>query len=237
MESQHVTDLISAYALGCLDEDEAGQVERHLAECHSCRAEAESYRRVSAQMALAGPLVTPPPELRARLLARIAPAPEPLPRPSPRLSLWQQVAAFSQRIAPVWTPVSLLLIVGLLVANVVLWRAGSPSPAEVNLASVEMTGTEQAPTARGVLSAAGPIGVLVVYDLPPLDVSQQYQLWLIQDGQRTNGGVFSVDQTGFAQLQVEAPQPLLKYSAFGVTVEPAGGSPGPTGAKVLGGEL
>ncbi len=241
METQHVIELIPAYALGCLDEDEAGQVERHLAECQSCRAEAESYRRVSAQLMLAAPLVTPPPDLRARLHAAIAPAPapeptpRPSPRPSPRRSLWEQLAAFSQRIAPVWTPVSLLLIVGLLVANVAVWRAGSSSMGA--LASVEMVGTDQAPDARGVLSATGETGVLVVYDLPPLDASQQYQLWLIQDGQRTNGGVFSVDHTGFTQLRVNAPQPLLSYSAFGVTVEPAGGSPGPTGAKVMGSQL
>ena len=234
VEAQHVTELIPAYALGCLDEDEAEQVERHLAVCDSCRAEAESYRLVSEQIALAGPLVTPPAELRTRLMARIAPAPdpEPVPRPSPGPSLWQQLVTFTQQIAPVWTPVSLLLIAGLLIANVALWRA--QSAVAPGLTSVEMTGTDQAPTARGVLSVAGDAGVLVVSNLPPLDASQQYQLWLIQDGQRIDGGVFSVDPWGCGQLQIAAPQPILDYSAFGITVEPAGGSPGPTGAKVLG---
>jgi anti-sigma-K factor RskA len=32
-------------------------------------------------------------------------------------------------------------------------------------------------------------------------------------------------------------EPLLKFQAFGITVEPTGGSPGPTGEKVMGGEL
>jgi anti-sigma-K factor RskA len=32
-------------------------------------------------------------------------------------------------------------------------------------------------------------------------------------------------------------QPLKAFSTFGITIEPAGGSPGPTGDKVLGGGL
>jgi anti-sigma-K factor RskA len=35
-------------------------------------------------------------------------------------------------------------------------------------------------------------------------------------------------------VQVVAPQPLDTYSALGITIEPAGGSPAPTGPKVLG---
>jgi anti-sigma-K factor RskA len=237
VEPQHVTELIPAYALGCLDTGDAELVERHLAACAVCRAEAASYRPITAQIALAAPLATPAPELRARLRAGIAAAPTPA-RAAPRPSWGARLAAFAQRIAPVWTPVSLLLIVGLLVANLLLWQT-NVRPAASTLVTVQMSGTDQAPGARGVLSAAaaGQSGLLVVQGLPPLDASQQYQLWLVQDGQRTNGGVFSVDAAGFGQLQVEAPQPLAAYGAFGVTVEPAGGSPGPTGAKVLGGEL
>jgi anti-sigma-K factor RskA len=241
VEAQHVTELIPAYVLGCLDTSDAELVERHLATCPVCQAEVESYRPIAAQIALAGPLATPPPELRTRLMARIAPAPtaQPTPRMPARLTWSQRLAAFTQRIAPVWTPVSLLLIVALLASNLLLWRTSARAPAAVDLVTVQMTGTEEAPGARGVLSAptAGQSGVLVVQGLPPLDPAQQYQLWLVQDGQRTNGGVFSVDDAGFGQLRIEAPQPLTAYGAFGVTIEPAGGSPGPTGARVLGGQL
>jgi anti-sigma-K factor RskA len=61
--------------------------------------------------------------------------------------------------------------------------------------------------------------------------------WLIENGQRTSGGVFSVSQEGYGSLRVSSPQPLSNYSAFGITVEPVGGSPGPTGNKVLGSPL
>jgi len=60
---------------------------------------------------------------------------------------------------------------------------------------VMLTGTEAAPGVTGtiVISTAGESGTLVVDGLPSLDEARQYQLWLIRDGQRTSGGVFSVN--------------------------------------------
>ena len=72
--------------------------------------------------------------------------------------------------------------------------------------------------------------------MEPLDDAQQYQLWLIRDGERTSGGVFSVSQSGYTAMQVYSREPLASFDAFGITIEPYGGSPGPTGDKVLGGD-
>ncbi len=88
-----------------------------------------------------------------------------------------------------------------------------------------------------VISRDGEHGSLVVDGLPLLDESQQYQLWLIRDGVRTSGGVFSVYDEGYGLLKIDAPDPLISYQAAGITIEPAGGSPGPTGERVLGGDL
>jgi anti-sigma-K factor RskA len=107
------------------------------------------------------------------------------------------------------------------------------------LRTINLTGTEAAPEATGLLvvSLDGEHGTLVVDGLAPLGQEQQYQLWLIQDGQRTSGGVFSVSEEGYGSLWISSPEPLSSYGAFGITIEPAGGSPGPTGDKVLGGAL
>jgi anti-sigma-K factor RskA len=104
---------------------------------------------------------------------------------------------------------------------------------------VHMNGTQAAPAAQGVIviSADGDHGTLVVDNLPSLQAGKQYQLWLIDDGKRTDGGVFSVDKDGYGSLWVSSPRPLVSYASFGVTIEPQGGSPGPTGQKVLGGGL
>jgi anti-sigma factor RsiW len=80
--------------------------------------------------------------------------------------------------------------------------------------------------------------VMVTYDLPKLPPGKVYQLWLIDPtGNRTNGGTFTVDDEGRGWLISHAPQGLGNYKTMGVTIEPDGGSPGPTGAKMLGGNL
>ena len=60
---------------------------------------------------------------------------------------------------------------------------------------------------------------------------------LVKDGKRSSGGVFSVQDNGYGVLKIDSPLPLIEYQTFGVTIEPFGGSPGPTGKKVLGGSL
>ena len=104
---------------------------------------------------------------------------------------------------------------------------------------VAMVGTDAAPAAVGtlVISGDGEYGTLAVDGLAALDPDHQYQLWLIRDGQRTSGGVFSVNPEGYGALWISSPEPLSSYPAFGITIEPEGGSPGPTGDKVLGGSL
>jgi anti-sigma-K factor RskA len=92
---------------------------------------------------------------------------------------------------------------------------------------------------RGVLllRATTPEAVLIVLDLPPLQPHRAYQLWLLRDGARDNGGVFQVDDRGFGILRIQAPMPFATYRAAGITEEPSGGSPGPTSPRVIGGKL
>jgi anti-sigma-K factor RskA len=146
-----------------------------------------------------------------------------------------------RRTAPAWGLVSLFLVVVLVAGNLWLWGQINRQPPMTApaLQTINLFGTEAAPGASGLLvvSADGARGTLVVDGLPTLDEERQYQLWLIQDGQRTSGGVFSVNQKGYGSVWVSSPQPLSSYSAFGITIEPAGGSPGPTGDRVLGSTL
>jgi anti-sigma-K factor RskA len=78
--------------------------------------------------------------------------------------------------------------------------------------------------------------VLIVQDLPPVPRDRAYQVWLVWgNGQRDNGGVFRVDEQGFGLMYITAPQPFTTYQRVGITEEPAGGSPGPTSPRVIGG--
>jgi anti-sigma-K factor RskA len=141
-----------------------------------------------------------------------------------------------------WGLVGLFIIIALVMSNLLLWRQVSKLQSvsqKPNFQVVALAGTNHAPEARGmlVISASGQSGTLIVDGLPALDVDHQYQLWLIIDDQRTNGGIFSVSRVGYASMWISSPRPLADYTAFGITVEPKGGSPGPTGDKVLGGQM
>jgi anti-sigma-K factor RskA len=236
----HVSELIPAYALGCLDGDEAGTVSSHLAVCDQCRAELHSYQELVGEMAFSVRQHEPPPAVKSRLMARIQ-ADAPVALDSPQSSAWRQrLASALSNLSPAWAVAGLALLIILGISNLLLWgqirqlRAGEPP-----LRVVSLQGTGNTPEAIGmvVMSVDGASGTLVVDRLPDLGEAQQYQLWLIRDGQRTSGGVFSVDSAGYGWLWIRSSEPLASYSGFGITVEPAGGSAGPTGARVLGGDL
>jgi anti-sigma-K factor RskA len=234
----HLVGLLPAYALGCLDDEDRIRVAEHLSHCPACRAELLCYERVAGQLALAAPDAVPPHPLKAHIMVHAQP-PRPAAAAQFRASWWQQLVNGFRRAAPAWGLASLLLIVALAIANIWLWRqVGKPEQSGPvgNMEVVAMTGTDLAPQASGtlVVSGGGEYGTLVVDGLPPLDGEHQYQLWLIRGSQRFSGGVFSVNPEGYGSLSVSSPEPLSTYPAFGVTVEPAGGSPGPTGGKVLG---
>ena len=220
--AQHVADLLPDRALGCLSSRDLRRVERHLRSCAACRSELDSWLAVTDQLAFAPAPVEPSPELRERILARPLPAAGRRARATPRLVL-------------AWSALGLALIAsaGL---NLALWRrARAAETLYAEARTVRMVATQAAPGASGRLvpSIDGRHARLLVQGLPLLPAERQYQLWLVKDGARVSGGVFSVSAKGSAVLAVEAPVPLATYTGFGVTVEPAGGSAGPTGQRVL----
>lgn len=227
-----ILNLIPAYALGCLDEDELVLVSEHLADCGECRAELQSYGPLVDHLALAAPETLPPPALHRRLMSQTQEPPaQSLPQ-KPSRNLWGWVT-------PIWVGAGLLIILILATGNLFLWRQINQLAEPDMLSEVTLNGTQAAPDATGVivLSLDGEYGTLVVDQLPPLDAEHQYQLWLIDDDQRTSGGVFSVSDEGYGSIEIVSAEPLNSYSAFGISIEPTGGSPGPTGQKVLGGTL
>ena len=220
-----IREILPDYALSLLDQSERAQVVAHLAGCPSCRAELADYTTVVDKLPLAAPIVDPSPALKARLRQRIAPAPQPT-----AVSWWERL--FGRSAPARWQPVLALAALVLLLSVVVIWQlAGRDANSQITLSP-----TEVAPAASGLINitADGRTATLAVTGLPELPADQQYQLWLIVDGQRQSGAIFSVDEGGGATVPIDAARPLAEYGAFGITVEPAGGSPGPTGARVLG---
>ncbi|GAB4273135.1 MAG: anti-sigma factor [Candidatus Promineifilaceae bacterium] len=228
-----IIELIPAYALSALDAEETAVVTQHLKSCALCQAELEAFTAVVDTLPLAAADNDPSPQLKEQLLARVqkTPATENHFRQQPAIIHtlrtylaglhWQTALAFA----------ALVILVG-------AWFFWQQSQSAI-LETVPLTATNAAPGAEGTLTITrnGRRATLTVTGLPTLPPNQQYQLWLIQDGQRISGAVFSVNEAGQAEVSVHSERPLTEFSAFGITIEPAGGSPGPTGERVLGHNL
>jgi anti-sigma-K factor RskA len=228
-----IRELLPGYALGCLDAEEEKAVREHLAGCVSCRERLESFMEVSDRLALAVPMAEPPKSLEGRIMRRIDGA------LSGRRSLSRWVHQFRH---PALAAMAAALIVALAVGNILQLAKVppvQPRPQSAKLMTATLTGTEQAQEAYGtiVLDPKDNKGVLAVNGLPTLDAAHQYQLWLIRDGQRRSGGVFSVDDEGYGALLLTVPDDFKDFWSFGISIEPFGGSQAPTGAKVMSGTL
>jgi len=238
MSPVHVTDNIPAYVLGILEDTERAEVILHLESCPECKAELHAYQAVVDQLPMAVVERTPPRRLRAAILQSAAAKAEGNRKLRTGWRTW-----FARPLNPLAGLIGLVLILVLGAFNIVQWQQAQQAAVQPVasfsdfrlVAMIPPDSIGQNTTGVLVINREGTLGTLVVDGLTKLDASQQYQLWLIKDGVRTNGGVFSVFGSGYGYLYVRSPDPLGSYSSFGVTIEPKGGSPGPTGKKVLGG--
>lgn len=235
-----VEPLLAGFALEASTLEEARIVEEHLEGCERCVAALADYRAVADGLLLAPRPKTPPARVRARLLARVA-------SPAPKASIWGRVAGLGWSRAAFGAVLGALLIVNLVVlgqnrAVASQQQALTQRIADQQTAFALITyPTTKIANVYGdgygtlVYDPGQPIAVLNAWGLSPLPSNQTYQAWLVTaKGDRVSGGLFQV-ATGarFTTLVINSPSPLSSYVGIGVTVEPAGGSPAPTGARVL----
>jgi anti-sigma-K factor RskA len=229
---KHVLDLLPAYALGSLEEAEAGRVGAHLAGCGRCQRELAGYQSLVETLGTAAPPADPPRDLKRRLMRRIH-----------NLEGERAAARGSRPVRlSAWGMAGLALILILAVGNVFLWqRAARPGvltgPQGMRAVALQAAQADAIASGIVIISADGQDGVLVVDELPQLPEGQQYQVWLFRDGQSTAGPAFSVDESGYRGVRILAPESLLSYQSIQVTVEPGEGSLRPSGTVVLAGSL
>ncbi len=240
MDPETIEGLVAAYALGAADPEESRTVEAHLEGCAGCRALLAEYRSLGEDLLYAVPPMAAPVGMAERMRGRLEP---------PRSATRRESRLAWLRLRPAAFIVGAAMV--LLVATNLYWfgrvrgleqRAASPTSSFSWLSSsagIPLRADGAGSRAQGVVYAPrnGQNALLCVYDMPTLPSDKTYQLWLTQDGKRDSGGLFQVSPAGFGLLVIRAARPLSDYSALGITVEPAGGSPGPTSPRVLGGNL
>ena len=249
-----VEELVPAAGWGLADGAEQAAVEQHVRTCARCRAALADYQLLADEMLYAIPMVEAPARLADRLRQFLAAEARSRTRRA-RAGAWRRALSWPLRDMPRfalvgWVALATTLL--LLLASNLYWsrrmtrmagQAAAQATAIVALAEsprAELVVENGAPGARGVLyyRPDARVAVLHVYELPPLEATRGYQVWLVRDAMRESVGVFRVAEgEEEATLLIEAALPLAEYQAVEVTVEPAGGSPGPTTPRVMWGEL
>lgn len=244
LRCEEVRPLLSAVAIGALDADEAAEVAQHLLECRDCRQELDRLSDTVDLIGFAAPQIEPPASLRASFLSQLGDEPTVVPASTPvtRDMPWRWIAS-----------IAAALIVVLLAGNIALQLRDSNGAAP---ATTQAAGTRaaaplvwydvaaagpQAGHATGFLCAqeTGRLAWLIVQDLPALPAGKTYQAWLSNGSERIDAGTFTVDEKGrgFLTIRFSGSEPLEHFSTLGVTEEPSGGSPAPSGQRYLSASL
>lgn len=235
MDHRRIEASIPGFALGCLDPDESDQVQAHLSTCASCQALLRSYEQTVGHLAHGIPPIAPRSSLKADLMHRITAHSTARPAYHPQPARF--LASLFRWFSPALAIASLVIIISLTAANIVQWQQTRSATQQLSapLKIFKMRGTPLAPHADGtfVIGQNQLQGVLVASDLPAIAPNQQFQLWLIKNGEPANGGTFLTTSLGYGVMQITSAHPLPEYQSATVTIEPAGGSSTPSGPELM----
>lgn len=242
MNNPSLFDQLPAYALGALSEEERAEVEAFLASSEEARAELRTYEAMLAGMATFVPARRAPPHLtedfRKRLAATATPASVPPATIQPRIQSrrqWNRRASLLGLAALIVVAVGVFLIYRYMVPDPETQKIQNilNNPSAIHVALNAQQGATG--NVSFVALPGSKEGVLVA-ELPQLPDEKQYQLWLLKDKNPDSAGVFSTAQP-VRQVLVNLPDSPANYQAVAITVEPRGGSPGPTTAPIFVGTL
>lgn len=218
-EHPELRNLLGPYVMGSLEPREDKEVEEHLRECATCRAETDELRIAHESLLdLAKATGVPPQDLQ-----EIAVAPVPRRDGGRRLPTW--IAAVA----------ALLCVVVVFGTIFVPDLSGGGA-----LASATLTPTDLAPDAGGHISMKDADENMEVnleaWGLPACENGRYYELWLVEGEERVSAGSFTVGPSGKIDLNMNAPGFARSYPTVGITYEDDE-DPGTSHTQILSGEL
>jgi anti-sigma-K factor RskA len=236
--------LTGSYALDALTDDEQADFEQHLARCPSCAEEVRGLRETAARLALAT-AVTPPPELRSRVLAaasrtrQLPPGGSRLARAGRRTGLRRLSPARAGLTAGVLALAATVafLLVTQLSTNSRLQQAQATNSAIAAVLAAPDARIESVPatvggTVTAVMSPRDGEAVVTTADIPSLPRTRVYQLWVLTaSGAARSAGLLTLTSTGSVAPVLASG--VLPGDKLGITVEPAGGTAQPTTTPVV----
>lgn len=234
-----IEDLLGAFALDAVDDDERDLLEAHLAACPRCRAEVATYRETASLLAHTG--TRAPEGLWERIAESIEEAP-PAMTLAPVVPLAEAAAARDRRSVPLRAVAALAAVAAALIAflgvrvgelnrdvsavqealdveglqSAALAAVGNPDAESVWLRS------DEGERAVRLVRLADGTGYIVPGDLEGLPPDRTYQLWALTDDAKISLAVLG-NEPEVASFRMVGP-----VSGYAITQERAGGAASPS---------
>ena len=249
MRCEEIKDLLDAYALGAVDQDEAYRLEGHVADCLDCWEELNKSRRTAALLSLSVPIRPASDQLRRRIMARAQTDDARAERRSllPRLRPTWRSAVGALGVAAVGS----LFFASLLQVQVTDLRGDKNEiTQQLTAASTEL---EQQRQIVAVLSASdsekipmnsaalrseaesvynwsrdSAAGFIVCNNFPALPPAQVYQVWFTTTGRIEPVATFVPHADGGCQIPMDMTRVDWRPEGIGISIEPEGGSSRPS---------
>jgi anti-sigma-K factor RskA len=250
MNHERFEDLIDAYVLGALPEEERRSFENYLAAHPERQAEIDELGAVAGLLAFSPQEQEPPPELRRKVMEVVEAEAE--PRRVRGRSTFAKVGDYLS-VRSLAFGAAALLVIGLLSWNVLLQSQVEVLQGRVQDAqgrvqdlqaqvenardqrqqspTVELEGSwaDQGANAKVVSIQENQV-ILVARNMPSVPEDQTCQIWVISDDVPKPSGLFQPDRNITAAPITNS---ITNAEVIAVTVEPAGGSKKPTSDPVL----
>jgi len=247
MNREDVIQLLPAYVLDALESEARQEVDGLLTVDSEAQALLEQYRQIESVLPLMAEHRTASSDLRDRFLDRLheetAPSDDPMPIiqfpekpkrkgiPLRRRYLVSMVATF------------VIAVVGLVL--LLTSEPEAPTPQVTFYEISNQTDAERITIAASadsvvegdlVISSDRERAALRLKQLPVINDDQAFQLWLVDESGAMSGGVYPMPEDYALYVVIPNEKPIDNYIRFGVSLEPAGGSPlgnAPSGERVF----
>ena len=255
MIDERMEEQAALHVLGALSESEAREFKKKLQADPELREYVSRLSVATGALAGAAPLVEPPPQLRAKILAQIEPPQKVLTLPERKLGLlawlpWafavcvvilcfvffeqngqlrNTIGQQAKQIDDLNKLAQSLQVATNTLNQTVLALQETNRLANLRIAMLNSL-VPDAPKAVAVSlwDSTKQDGVFVAQNLKALPVDRDYELWVIDGNKPVASGVFHVGESGAIRLDFKPSQLIKVASVFAVTEEIKGGVTSPT---------
>ncbi|OKL37819.1 anti-sigma factor [Domibacillus mangrovi] len=228
-----------------LDAKEKRKFTEHMQHCRECSREYEQMTEIWNSLQLDFEEKEVPASLKAEVMNFVFENDKKSVRKIIGAKLKERRIFLQKQFTPVVAGI-MLCIMGLIIFTI-QWQNDLGDGEKINsvpvevLSTLSLQGTEQKnkdTNGYAFILQQGETKRLVVQvnNLPRLEGSEVYQVWLLKNGERENAGIFKPGKNGEGMLIYQLAQ-NLHFDQIGITLEPDQYSSQPRGKKIMGSSL